>query len=147
MRNRVFTYITRGDQLLVLDYVDRRYIQPQIPGGTVREGELPERAAVREAQEETGLHSLELVRFLGAFDRDLADIGRKEIITAWFFHLRTDEPTPTSWRHFESDPSEGGGPVELELYWVPIADIPVLGGIDSAMLQELKRSVLDDSVQ
>lgn len=45
MRQRVFTYITRADQLLVLGYADGRYLLPQIPGGTVEKGELPEQAA------------------------------------------------------------------------------------------------------
>ncbi len=58
LRQRVFTYITRGDQLLILEYVDGRYLEPQIPGGTVKLGELPAQAALREAQEETGLGSL-----------------------------------------------------------------------------------------
>jgi len=53
MRHRVFTYITRADQLLILEYVDGRYARPQIPGGTVKVGELATQAALREAQEET----------------------------------------------------------------------------------------------
>lgn len=145
MHHRVFTYITRNDQLLVFDHLDRSYIQPQIPGGTIEPGETPENAALREAQEETGLNSLKLVSFLGSFERDLSDIGRDEIITAWFFHLRTDEPTPTSWRHFELHPSEGTEPVEFELYWVPINDTPKLGGIDETMLKELKNSVIHNA--
>ena len=93
MRQRVFTYITRADQLLILEYVDGRYLQPQIPGGTVNKDELPAQAALREAQEETGLTALKLVQLLGSFERDLTDIGRDESIVAWFFHLQTDELT------------------------------------------------------
>ena len=63
MRHRVFTYITRAHELLVLDHVDHRYLDPQIPGGTIEENETPEAAAIREAQEETGLKSLEVVSF------------------------------------------------------------------------------------
>src|SRR5690606_19092860 len=110
----------------------------QIPGGTVEPGELPENAALREAREETGLQSIERVRLLGSFERNLADIGRDETITAWFFHLRTHETTPQSWTHLELHPSEGSMPVELRLHWVSIDNIPKLGGIDGAMLEELK---------
>ena len=46
LRQRVFTYITRGDHLLMLESVDGRYLQPQIPGGTVEAGELPAQAAL-----------------------------------------------------------------------------------------------------
>ena len=55
MRNRVFLYITQGEKLLVLDYLDHSYLEPQVPGGTIEPGESPEEAALREAREETGL--------------------------------------------------------------------------------------------
>ncbi len=147
MRQRVFTYITRADQLLILEYVDGRYLQPQIPGGTLESGELPAQAALREAYEETGLSALRLVKCLGSFTRDLTDIGRNETIVAWFFHLHTDEVTAESWRHFECDSSEGLGPIELALSWVPLSDIPKLGGIDDAMLPELLFSVAEHALQ
>ena len=38
LRKRVFTCITREDQLLILEYVDGSYTLPQIPGGTVKQG-------------------------------------------------------------------------------------------------------------
>lgn len=143
MRHRVFTYITRADQLLILEYVDGRYVLPQIPGGTVKKGEPVAQAALREAQEETGLSALQLVKCLGCFERDLTDIGRDESIVAWFFHLHTLESTPVSWRHFESDSSEGFGPIEFVLSWVPLNNIPELGGIDQVMLPELHASVAE----
>ena len=141
MRQRVFTYITREDQLLILEYVDGRYLEPQIPGGTVKHGELPAQAALREAQEETGLTGL-LSEVSGSFERDLTDIGRNESIVAWFFHLCTKESTPPSWRHFERDSSEGLGPIEFIVSWVPLNNLPKLGGIDEAMLAELHRSLM-----
>lgn len=146
MRHRVFTYITRGDQLLILEYVDGRYLQPQIPGGTVEAGEQPEQAALREAQEETGLAALEVVSYLGSFERDLTDIGRDETIVAWFFHLHTDEATPHRWRHFENDSSEGLDPVEFAVSWAPLDNLPELGGIDEAMLAELRASLHNNAL-
>lgn len=146
MRHRVFTYITREDQLLILEYVDGRYLQPQIPGGTVEAGEQPEQAALREAQEETGLTALEVVSYLGSFERDLTDIGRDETIVAWFFHLHTDEATPHRWRHFENDSSEGLDPVELAVSWAPLDNLPELGGIDEAMLAELRASLHNNAL-
>lgn len=144
MRHRVFVYITRHESLLVLDYVDCRYLLSQIPGGTVKDGETPEQAALREASEESGLTGLELVKFLGSFEKDLAEIGRNEIITAWFYHLKTTEPTPETWTHFENDPSEGGEPIEFKLRWVPLDNIPDLGGIDAMMLIALKESFIEN---
>ena len=46
LRQRVFTYITRHDQLLLLAYVDGSYTVPQLPGGTVKLGEQPADTAV-----------------------------------------------------------------------------------------------------
>lgn len=140
MRHRVFTYITRGQQLLLLRYPDGRYLLSQIPGGTVKKGETPSKAALREAKEETGLEAIRLVRCLGSFKRDLSGIGRNETIMAWFFHLQTNEQTPNSWRHFETEPSEGGDAIEFELFWVPLSAIPSLGGIDECLLEELHAS-------
>ena len=141
MRHRVFTYITRNRQLLLLDHADHRYLDPQIPGGTIEHGEDPQTAALREAREETGLKHLRCESLLGSFERNLADIGRDETIVAWYFHLRTDEVTPTKWRHLEQDPSEGEGPIEFELYWAPVDDLPKLGGIDDALLPELLQAL------
>lgn len=141
MRNRVFTYITQGPKLLVLDYVDGSYVEPQIPGGTIEPGESPDDAALREAMEETGLSGLKLVSLLGSFISDLRAIGRDETIKAWFFHLEAVAPAPQRWRHAESDPHDGSAPVPVELYWVSLDAIPALGGIDGTMLPELVDSV------
>lgn len=134
LRKRVFTYITRGDQLLILEYVDGSYTLPQIPGGTVKQGESPEQAALREAYEETGLTALQVVKCLGHFERDLTGIGRAETIQAWFFH-------------FELDSSEGLGPIEFALSWVPLDAIPISGGIDQAMCTQLHASVREHAAR
>ncbi len=136
-RDRVFTYITQGSRLLIIEYVDHSYTEPQVPGGTIEPGESPEQAALREAEEETGLTELKIVSFLGSFVRDLHSIGRNETIRAWFFHLSADDATPERWRHTELDPHEGTEPVLFELSWVPLDAIPRLGGIDNEMLSRL----------
>ncbi|XOV83267.1 MAG: NUDIX domain-containing protein [bacterium] len=142
MRHRVFTYITRENELLLLNHVAHPRLLPQIPGGTVEPDETPEEAAFREAREETGLDQLRLVKLLDSGVRDLRAIGRDETIMAWFYHLQTDQLTRESWRHTEAYPSEGHGPVEFELYWSPLKTLPELGGIDGEALDALSVSML-----
>lgn len=144
-RQRVFTYITQGSRLLVIEYADRSYAEPQIPGGTIEPGESPHQAALREAHEETGLTELKIVSLLGSFERDLQSIGRNETIKAWFFHLSTADATPECWRHAEECPHEGTGPIVLELSWVPMAALPKLGGLDNEMLPQLADSLARNS--
>ena len=141
MRNRVFIYITRGAELLVLDYADCSYLEPQIPGGTIEPGESLEAATIREAEEETGLTDLRVISFLGSFEKDLRAIGRDEVIQAWFFHLEAGGSAPERWKHTEVDAHDGSDPIAFELYWVPVEAIPKLGGIDGAMLPKLAESL------
>ncbi len=149
MRHRVFTYITRDQELLIFDHVDQRYLDPQIPGGTVEPAEQPQAAALREAHEETGLVSLEIISFLGDFETDLAPLGRQEQIHAWFYHLETRDKTPSLWRHFEQHrskkprSSDKNEPIEFELYWVPIREVPKLGGLDNTMLYKVREAIIE----
>ncbi len=59
-RERVLAYITQGDRLLVFRHTQSVEAGIQVPGGTVEPGESPEAAALREAQEESGLADLHL---------------------------------------------------------------------------------------
>lgn len=124
-----------------MDHVDYPHLKMQIPGGTIEQGESPKHAAIREAQEETGLSGLVFKAFLGNFEKDLSPIGKDETIHAWFFHLSaTDVPAP-GWRHTEAHPHGQAGSIRFQLYWVELEPRPVLGGIDDAMYAELLESL------
>ncbi|MFI5925860.1 NUDIX domain-containing protein [Micromonospora sp. NPDC051543] len=43
----------------------------RVPAGTVRDGELPEQAVLREAFEETALHGPRIERYLGVAEWDM----------------------------------------------------------------------------
>ena len=71
---KVTAFITRktevGIQLLLFQHP---YAGNQIPAGTVEEHETPEQAALREAEEETGLQDFSMPRFLGCHEDRLPE--------------------------------------------------------------------------
>ncbi|MCC7353190.1 MAG: NUDIX domain-containing protein [Anaerolineae bacterium] len=144
MINKVVAYITQGDRLLVFSHPRHPEAGIQIPAGTVKAGESPEDAVLREAQEETGLKELALRSFLGTRDYDMSPYGREEVHRRYFFHLQFNGELPATWRHFESDPSDGSeGPIEFVFFWVRLPDeVPVLIGGQGDFLQVLEGSIL-----
>ncbi len=89
----------------------------QVPGGTVKEGEDWETAVLREASEETGLTTLELVSYLGSQTWSVP--GRNETHQRHFYQLRCTATPPETWHHYETDASDGSPPIEFEFFWAP----------------------------
>ena len=63
--SKVLCYIVRDDQLLVFRHADYdlEHVGIQVPAGSIRPGESPEDAALREAHEETGLSQFSVARW------------------------------------------------------------------------------------
>lgn len=140
---KAFAYITHADRLLVFRHPGAPDAGIQVPAGTIRDGERPADAALREARQETGLADLILVRFLGERRRDLFDFGKAEIHNRFFFHLRCGSEPPTTWRHDERDPSDGAGPITFELFWARLPDgVPSLIAGHDALLPDLITSLV-----
>jgi len=61
--SKVLCYIVRDGQLLVFRHADYdpEHVGIQVPAGSIRHGESPEAAALREAREETGLSQFSIV--------------------------------------------------------------------------------------
>ena len=127
VREKVYVCTTQGDQVLVFRHVDAPEAGIQVPGGTVQPGESLPEAALREAFEETGLAGLEIVAALGEAWFDMAAKGtRGDLHHRHFFHLRSPEPLPITWRHEERFASDGSPAILFEFSWLPLAAAPAV---------------------
>ena len=145
-RNRVFTYITHGNDLLVFDHVDFPEAGAQIPGGTIEAGETPDEAALREAREETGLASLSICSLIAEETIDLTPFGKPEIIQGWFYHLQYGGERKSRWQHFEQTPGDGSSdPIMFELYWISLAKPITLNGVDGRYLEQIREVLYKSS--
>lgn len=141
LKHKVFAYITHRDRLLVFDHPLHPEAGTQVPAGTREEEEPPEAAVLREAQEETGLENLTVLRFLGEADFPVPDRG--QLHRRRFYHLRCPDPSPERWQHYERFPSDGTAePILFELYWVNLfGGVPPLAPGHDAMLEELVKQM------
>jgi 8-oxo-dGTP diphosphatase len=141
IKQKCVMYITHGNRLLVFDHHEMPEAGTQVPAGTLHDGERPEAAALREAQEETGLTNLRVDGLLGERFLDLTMYGKPEIQRRYFYHLIADDPEVADrWSHDELDPSEGGpGPIQFDLYWVDLRReaLPILSAEQDDLLAEL----------
>ena len=96
--SKVVCYIVRDGQLLVFRHADYdlEHVGLQVLAGSIRPGESPEDAGLREAREETGLSQFSVVRKLGEIIYDISPY-RYEIQHRHVFQLQVDEPTEQRW--------------------------------------------------
>ncbi len=97
---KAYAYITREDvgacEFLVFRHRDFPEAGIQVPKGTILPDEAPAAAALREAQEETGLATLTMVRPLAVDLRPQPDGSLHE---RHFFELAAPAATPDAWEH------------------------------------------------
>jgi 8-oxo-dGTP pyrophosphatase MutT (NUDIX family) len=119
---KVVAYIVRSGQLAVfihLDDSDPVYESGlQVPAGTIEPGEMPERAVLREANEETGLIGLRIVASLGLADYDVRP-GKHEVHRRRYFQLAVDGPVRPTWDYAEVD-GGAGQPRNFRFSWLPL---------------------------
>ncbi|MFA7764722.1 NUDIX hydrolase [Streptomyces sp. NRRL S-448] len=118
-KEKVLVYVVRDGRLLVFRHTDYSYeeVGIQVPAGSIRPGETPEAAALREAREETGLSDFKIVRKLGETKYDISPY-RFEIQHRHVFHLELTEPTPERWMSRE-DHDGKQAPTYFECFWKP----------------------------
>lgn len=142
-KKKVVVYITCGDQLLVFRHRDFPEVGVQVPAGTIEPDETDYGlSALREAEEETGLKNLRLVRYLGSCDYDISAL-RPEMHERHFYHVEVSPPVPDKWLHYETKPSGGEATsIAYDCYWMRLSGIGVeteglfLG--QGAMLDKIK---------
>lgn len=136
---KVVAYIVREDRLLVFVHADDEQFDQsglQVPAGTVRDGELPEQAVLREASEETGLHGLRIERYLGAAEWDVRPYADAVHVRHFFQLSVEDAELPDRWIAEERGDGDSK-PIRFELYWLPLAQGHVLAAGQSALLGRL----------
>ena len=138
--SKVLCYIVRDGQLLVFRHADYdlEHVGIQVPAGSIRHGESPEDAALREAREETGLSQFSIARKLGETTYDITPY-RYEIQHRHVFRLQVHEPTERRWPSQELHDGQQP-PIRLECFWIPLHNAHVLqagqGALISAILED-----------
>jgi 8-oxo-dGTP pyrophosphatase MutT (NUDIX family) len=137
IKDKVLCYVVRNGRLLVFRHTDYSYeeVGIQVPAGSIRPGETPEGAALREASEETGLIGFEIVRKLGIAEYDLSPY-RYEIQNRHVFHLELTEDTPERWTSQEDHDGQQE-PTHFECFWIPLEAAHVLQSGQGALLGRL----------
>lgn len=134
---KAVVYCTRDNHLLVFRHMDFPIEETgvQVPKGTIRDGETPRAAAVRELREETGKSTFTVRRFLG---RDRFDMSpyRAEVQQRFFFEATPTEALPDSW--IAGEDHDGQQPrTRFRFFWLPLRSAHVLVSGQSAMIGRL----------
>jgi len=137
-KKKVIVYVLKGGRLLVFRHPDFSYeeVGIQVPAGTIKEGEDPEVAALRELQEETGYKDFKIVRFLGNATYDMHP--QKQEIHERFFYLA--EPTGELPERWESQEDHDGKrpPTRFECFWIPLERGHILSAGQGFFLHKVK---------
>lgn len=139
VRHKAYAYIVREErstvQLLVFEHVDFPEAGIQVPGGTIEPGEEFSLAALREAEEETGLTGLILESGIGSVRRDMRGFGFQEVHHRHYFCFSCSDARQKMWISNEESPSDGSeGPIAFRFFWVNLHAVPpLLGGMDEML--------------
>jgi 8-oxo-dGTP pyrophosphatase MutT (NUDIX family) len=137
LKDIVLCYIVRDGTLLVFRHTDYSYeeVGLQVPAGSIRPGEDPQAAALREAREETGLAGFTVVGDLGVTEYDMSP-HRYEIQRRHVFHLELADPTPARWLSQEDHDGQQE-PTRFECFWIPLEAGHILQSGQGALLGKL----------
>ena len=137
VKDKVLVYVVRDGRLLVFRHTDYSYeeVGIQVPAGSIRAGESPEDAALREASEETGLTQFKIVKKPGEVEDDISPY-RFEIQHRHVFHLELLEEAPERWASQE-DHDGIATPTRFECFWITLEAGHILQSGQGALLGRL----------
>ncbi|MBM3257405.1 MAG: NUDIX domain-containing protein [Candidatus Liptonbacteria bacterium] len=137
IKKKVLVYCVHNNRLLVFRHLDYSWEQVgvQVPAGSIRDGETPEQAALRELREETGYDTFEVEGFLGTTLYDISPY-RAELQERYFYTARPTKELPERWECKE-DHDGKQAPTRFECFWIPIEGAHVLQAGQSSMLWRL----------
>jgi 8-oxo-dGTP pyrophosphatase MutT (NUDIX family) len=137
VKQKVVIYVIKNDQLLVFRHTDYSYeeVGIQVPAGSIKEGETPEEAALRELQEETGYSAFRIVRSLGTSTYDMLP-EKPEIHERHFFLAEPTTELPERWNSQE-DHDGAQEPTRFECFWIPLELGHILQAGQSALLSKI----------
>lgn len=123
---KALAYCIDNGRLLVLRHLDfgPEEVGLQVPGGSIKDGESPSEAAMRELCEETGRNAFEVVAELGCDTYDITP-HRDEVQDRHYVLFRAIAPLPDRWPCQEGHDGVGP-PTRLEAFWIPLAQGHVL---------------------
>lgn len=135
--DKALAYILNDHRLLVLRYTGQalEHTGLHVPGGTIRPGETPAEAAVRETHEETGVCELKLVTYLGQASYDITPL-RPEVQRRHYFHLAIEGPVSDRWSSKELHDGHQP-PTPLECFWLPLTYGHALASGHGALIHRL----------
>lgn len=107
----------------------------QVPSGTIRDGESPEQAALREPCEETGRDTFAIESFLGTAEYDITPY-RAEVQHRHFYRARPTTLLPDRWQSAEAHDGTRT-PTRLECFWISLRSAHVLQAGQGALLWRL----------
>lgn len=127
---KAVAYVVTDGRLLVFTHRDvpLTVTGVQVPAGTVRPGEPPEEAVLREAREETGFGCFALRRALGT--AEYAGVLRH------YFELTPTAALPETWTGWERHDGTAA-PTAFDFFWIPVAQGHVLAGGLGARIGEV----------
>jgi 8-oxo-dGTP pyrophosphatase MutT (NUDIX family) len=136
-KQKVIVYVIKNGKLLVFRHINYSYEEAgiQVPAGSIREGERPEAAALRELKEETGQDCFEIIQELGTDTYDMTPY-RQEIQERHFFLARATGDLPERWASEETHDG-AGSPTRFECFWIPLISAHVLQAGQGALLWKI----------